>query len=314
MYTSIILLCALHFASIWATPVSSPEVLVPREFKEQRMDYKFSDLTNEFKGIDWRMVFRTEDCNDTQLDRIIKVTRNAASMLGVVDKATNGVLEYSEAWKAYFGFDLVAWQSSQTLRNQSIQLQRNIQLASKYAKAGRGGVKGEKVRTKVTFTCQYQSSCFKNAGAVAVRPRATHDLQGRIVFCPPFFDKKTKTLDDVLKTPKLASEVFEMNKLAERILIHEFMHVEKFGFAEHIGDVTAKLHENDRTIVPVYGESRCYEYARRYDRKPNPDVILNADNYAWFLLVSQVRAKRRGNWLVYFIDVCACLPELSARN
>lgn len=57
-------------------------------------------LSNKFKGIDGKMVFRTEDCNDVRLERKGKVTRNAVSMLDVVDKVTNGGgLGYSEAWK-----------------------------------------------------------------------------------------------------------------------------------------------------------------------------------------------------------------------
>lgn len=54
--SSIILSFALHFATILATPIGSPDGLTPRDFKEQRMNHKFKDLSNEFKGVDWRMV------------------------------------------------------------------------------------------------------------------------------------------------------------------------------------------------------------------------------------------------------------------
>ena len=56
-------------------------------------------------------------------------------------------------------------------------------------------------------------------------------------------------------------------------MLHEFMHVKRFGHRYMINDMNATLSHSGGEEVSVYGASRCEEYAQMGD--PNLNTARN---------------------------------------
>lgn len=126
-----------------------------------------------------------------------------------------------------------------------------------------------------------------SVAAYTTAPASAANHAWTITFCPKFF-----TLDYVNNI--IEKKVFANNALInefqsyEHVLTHEFMHVDKIGHANHISDLSSSiLPSNAGQLVPVYGASRCKDFARlrvpqgddphSYNTRAriNPEVVLN---------------------------------------
>lgn len=150
--------------------------------------------------------------------------------------------------------------------------------------------------TQITYTCQEpaqfaslfqgKGKCAGTPGLAAYRmiPSAYENIGWAIMFCPLFF---RKTYLNRL-TDQKARPVEELQSLVtyEHILAHEILHCDIIGVKSPIVDMNGNI-PGQRDNQPIYGASRCHEWAWAYNRGPlgpvNIQTALNADNYVWFL-------------------------------
>jgi hypothetical protein len=117
------------------------------------------------------------------------------------------------------------------------------------------------------------------------------------VFCPFFFESdKLEYLEERKDGKRLSSAYIGDLDTYERTIAHEFMHVGIFGYRHeselNIVDVMRKRRQNliqtvvdvwgllwdDKPREPIYGESRCRDFAKR--GQPNVEVAKNGTSTA----------------------------------
>ncbi|KAF2020100.1 hypothetical protein BU24DRAFT_406692 [Aaosphaeria arxii CBS 175.79] len=234
------------FVSLFA--VASPIGQSQRSQANVRVGYHLDELEYAFRGIYWREAFRPDICDDRQPLMIINAFYGAQKMMeNAVNPST--VLTRSYAWSRYFGFRNYWLQSDQYTQNQ--------------------------------FEVLQSPGSRLNLG----RASSNIDHKYTIIFCPYFFDGPLRYLEDRSQKQKPSSEIAFLDTY-ERAVAHELMHVDDFGYEEHIGD-QVETFNGDGQWRHIYGESNCREYAHMKSPKANLGVVLNAceaDNYSWFFL------------------------------
>jgi hypothetical protein len=88
--------CVVLFGHVFHAIPASP---LPNHVKREAGTLK--DLSNEFRGIKWDLVFQPDNCTSERLDKIIYATRASQWMLEL--PAPDGAYVYTTAWSRYFG-------------------------------------------------------------------------------------------------------------------------------------------------------------------------------------------------------------------
>ena len=162
----------------------------------------------------------------------------------------------------------------------------------------------------LVYTCKDSrppalGNCRPKVGAYTVDPRLSDYGTWTITFYDDFF--KTLNFAEKLWDPTVYKNPtppdLNSRRTYEDAIIHEYFHVSGMGFVPNyvaptpdapiIIDVEAEIEGTNQLI---YGATLANKFAYKVPKVVNPDVAINADNYALFFLSMYVNRIYRGIW------------------
>ncbi|KAF3480698.1 uncharacterized protein GIQ15_06045 [Arthroderma uncinatum] len=279
-------------------------------FTKEPRSRDIQPIREAYPGIFWDDALL--QCGDEGFDILVEATRMA---LEVVTFRIDGPIWELPAWNRYFiGLGgKGGWESSELKGRTFVDIRHNIKQVGMFPRNGKPSRGGPFKRTKqVTYRCkepELTNRCaqdpssggyWRGPTAYTQNPSLTGD-GWEIVFCPRFFrEDRIRYINRITDGPRLPHTEISRLISYEYAIIHEWMHVDIFGYLFHIEDVVAAVpfHAAQR----IYGDSLCHKFAWiNLDTIGGPDTggvnfktAMNADNYAWFFIYNWFHHK--WNW------------------
>ncbi|KAH8803580.1 hypothetical protein F5884DRAFT_888954 [Xylogone sp. PMI_703] len=267
-------------------------------------DLRLARLNTMYPGIYWDLAMPDGGggCSRAQLNILEEATRVAVQMTTFSVEDTEDT-----AFQRYFVTDsrVVGRWTNGPNRDHYLNLLNNLRQVSGFAVTGRlkNGRPSILPRDRITYRCNRPSDVpfkcgipgvssfcidqltrYNRAASTANPPLSPPPFGAMTMFCNFFWEQRfmASVTSGPRKTPADLGDPRLMS--FEQALAHEWMHADVVGYKKHISDIKDVIPGNGFRPQPVYGSSRCHDYAWAYvhsQSEPNKGVVYNADNYAW---------------------------------